>query len=200
MQRPRHSHSPDVSRGGSEDLPEARGRRVQREKPALGSLGAPPTSSWGLAPTLLGKEAGAPTLGGCPPVQLHSQNCPHLEPPPPLEDPSHSPSAGVTCNRRSLPLQLPKNREGIVLSSPIPRASLPLVPAESSPCLCSGSARHQPSTHVGTSSPEGLLRSKTPLPAFLCPHLGPLYQILSPGCPIPHSEAEEVGWQESGAG
>ncbi|CAK6432715.1 unnamed protein product, partial [Pipistrellus nathusii] len=53
---------------------------------------------------------------GCPPpVQLPSQSCPHLEPPPHLEDPRHSSSADVTCNQRPLPLQLPKNREGIVL-------------------------------------------------------------------------------------
>ena len=46
---PAPSHRPDVSGHRSEDLPEARSRRVQREKPALGSLGGPPTSSCGSA-------------------------------------------------------------------------------------------------------------------------------------------------------
>lgn len=57
---PAPSHRPDVSRGGSEDLPEARGRRVQRKKPALGSLGAPPTSTWGLAPNAARKAGRCP--------------------------------------------------------------------------------------------------------------------------------------------
>lgn len=60
---PAPSHRPDVSRGGSEDLPEARGRRVQRKKPALGSLGAPQPRLGAWPPTLLGRQAGAPTLG-----------------------------------------------------------------------------------------------------------------------------------------
>lgn len=57
---PAPSHRPDVSRGGSEDLSEARGRRVQRKKPALGSLGAPPTSFWGLAPNAARKAGRCP--------------------------------------------------------------------------------------------------------------------------------------------
>lgn len=47
---PAPSHHPDVSGHRSEDLPEARSRRVQREKPTLGSFGGAPTSSWGSAP------------------------------------------------------------------------------------------------------------------------------------------------------
>ncbi|XP_059771175.1 basic salivary proline-rich protein 4-like [Balaenoptera ricei] len=68
---PAPSHRPDVSSGGSEDLLEAKGRRVQREKPALGSLGGPPTSPWDLAPDAARKEGRCPH---CPPWGLPSSN------------------------------------------------------------------------------------------------------------------------------
>lgn len=125
---PAPSHRPDVSGHRSEDLPEARSRRVQREKPALGSLGGPPTSSCGSAPTLLRGKATAPTLGGCPPpIQFPLQCCSHLEPPPHLEDPDHRPCAGSAASRDLCLCNCLGVARGL-LPSPIPRASLTLSP------------------------------------------------------------------------
>ena len=90
------------------------------------------------------------SAGGCPPPsRLPSQSHPHLEPPYHLEGPGHHPSAGVCCILTPRPLQLPRSCEGVTAAfCPSQGHLLPLVPAESSPCLCV-----QLSIPTGTSRP-----------------------------------------------
>lgn len=67
---PAPSHRPDVSGHRSEDLPEARSRRVQREKSALGEPWGPPNLVLGLGPRRCLEERPVPPSSVSRRVQL----------------------------------------------------------------------------------------------------------------------------------
>lgn len=133
------------------------------------------------------------SAGGCPPpIQVPLQRCLHLETPPHLEDPDYRPSAGSAASRDLCLCNCLGVARGL-LPSPIPRASLTLVLAGSSPCLHTQiQAKISFVHHRLFKSWKLFLGPKVPPLALLCPHLDPPpRQTLSPsGCSIPHPEAE----------
>lgn len=114
------------------------------------------------------------SAGGCPPpIQVPLQRCSHLEAPPHLEDPDHRPSAGSAASRDLCLCNCLGVARGL-LPSPIPRASLTRVLAESSPCLHTQiQAKISSVHHRHFKCWKLFLGPKAPPLALLCPHLDP---------------------------
>lgn len=144
------------------------------------------------------------SAGGCPPpIQVPLQRCSHLEPPPHLEEPDHRPSAGSAASRDLCLCNCPGVVRGL-LPSPIPRASLTLVLAESSPCLHTQiQAKISFVHHRLFKSWKLLVDPKVPPLALLCPHLDPPHPgrlCLPLGAPSPTQRQSRSSGRLQGLG